>query len=168
MNNIYKILHDYLKTLGLDENIVDETTQCFRTKHYQKSEYFAFAGQNSDKLGFVVDGLFSMYVEQEGGNVFTKDFLQNKDFLLANFEPEDENQVYLQAIKDSLILEAKHSDIQRLFNRYEDFRVLAERGTQRRYQEICERLELLATMNATERYLTFKSEYGQLEHEIPP
>jgi CRP-like cAMP-binding protein len=167
MTSAEKILQNYLLTLQLEEPVVDEITGCFKSRYYPKNDYFSFVGQANDKLGFVIDGLFCMHTEKPGGVIFTKGFLRNQEFLLATFDPQEESLVHIQAVKDSLILEAKYSDIQRLFARHADFRQRSERGMQKRYQAICDRLELLATLDATGRYLAFQQEYGDLEEDIP-
>ncbi len=97
----------------------------------------------------------------------SKIFSGHDDFLLASFDPQKENLVHIQALRESLILEARYSDIRILFNRYDDFRTLSEQGTQKRYQEICDRLERLATLNASGRYALFRQEFADLENQIP-
>ncbi len=125
------------------------------------------AGDCQDKLGFVVNGIFGMLIEKPGETVFVKDFLKPADFLLASFEPEKENLVHIRALCESLVLEAHHSDIQALYTRHDDFRTLSERGTRRRYQEICDRLEQRVTLDAAGRYELFRKTFGHLESEIP-
>jgi CRP-like cAMP-binding protein len=161
------ILRKYLENLQLQQNVIDEVLACFVTRHYAKKDYFSFTGETNDRLGFVVDGLFCMYIENEEGTLFTKDFIDNQRFLLATFDPVTENLATIQALKDSVILEARYSDIQRLFDNYPDFELLARKRTEKEVASIYERLETFALMEAKERYRLFKQKYGYLESEVP-
>jgi len=163
----YEVLQKYLGNLPLDEVIIAEVLECFAEKYYRKNEYFSFVGQTDDKLGFVVNGLFYMFIESEEGTVFTKDFLRKEQFLLALFDPQQESLANIQAIKDSIVLEAKYSDIQTLFHKYHQFEALAKQGMERRLESIYARMESLALLEAKDRYRLFQQEYGDIEAEIP-
>jgi CRP-like cAMP-binding protein len=167
MNSTFMSLKRYLENLPLGEEAVNDILACFHVKMYVRGQYFAMAGDLHDRLGFVVHGLFGMLLEKPGESIFVKNFLKHDDFLLATFEPQKENVVHIQALRESLVLEARYSDVQAMFVRYPDFRSLSERGMQKRYLEICERLEQLATLDASGRYAVFKDAFGELEDEIP-
>ena len=163
----HAVLRQYLQNLPLDQAIVDEVLPYFVVKHYRKGEYFSFVGQPGDKLGFVVGGLFYMFIESEEGTIFTKDFLRDEQFLLALFDPQQESLANIQAIKDSTVLEAKYSDIQALFNKYHHFETLAKQGMERRVESIYARMESLALLEAKDRYHLFQQDFGDIEAEIP-
>lgn len=167
MNSAHLALKKYLEALPLTPEVVTDVLACFKIKYYARNDYFSFAGRCDDRLGFVVDGLFVMLVEKPEGPLFAKDFLSNGVFLLSTFEPGAEALVHIQAIKDSIVLEARYSDIQTLYSRYDDFRQLSERGMQKRYQMLCERLEQLATLDASGRYFAFRQAFASLETDIP-
>lgn len=167
MNSAYFFLKRYLEALPLDENSVNDALSCFKIKTYGRNHYFALAGDVQDRLGFVVEGLFVMMVEKPGEAAFVKNFLRQGDFLLATFDPTIENVVNIRALRESLVLEAHHSDIRLLFDRYPDFRRLSEKGMQKRYQDICDRLEQMAMQDAGGRYEVFRRTFGDLEDEIP-
>lgn len=167
INDYYSLLRNYLKNLQLTQNVIDEVLASFVVRQYAKKDYFSFTGETNDKLGFVINGLFCMYIETEEGIIFTKDFIDNQRFLLATFDPVTENLATIQALKDAVILEAKYSDIQRLFDKYPDFELLARKRTEKEVASIYERLETFALLEAKDRYLLFKQKYGVLESEIP-
>ncbi len=167
MNSAYLSLQRYLEALLLDKAEVCDILACFKIKVYLRNQYFAMSGDVNDRLGFVTNGLFGMMVEKPGEAVFIKNFLRPGDFLLATFDPELENLVHIQAFKNSRILEARYSDILALSDRYPDLRVLSERGMQRRYQEICNRLEQMAILDANGRYEVFLQDFGDLADSIP-
>lgn len=167
MNSAFLSLNNYLKGLHLKEEAITDILTCFSVKSYLQGDYYARVGERQDKLGFVVNGIFGMIIEKPGEAIFVKEFLQPGDFLLASFEPGTNNLVHIKALHESLVLEARHSDILSLYVRHDDFRQLSERGTQRRYQAICDRLEQRVTLDAAGRYELFRQTFGHLEDEIP-
>jgi CRP-like cAMP-binding protein len=166
--DIYRTgLRNYLLNLHLDDAVIDDLMVCFHIRQYRKNEYFAFAGERADKLGFLVSGLFFMHTLRENGTVFVKDFMVHDQFILASFDPKQEAGVCIQALKDSILLESKYSDVQSVFKRYPDLGMLALRGMEKRFESLCGRLESFAGMQAKERYDIFKQTYGMIEEEIP-
>ncbi len=167
MNSAYNFLKQYLADLPLGEDAINEILPCFRVRTYSRNCFFSRAGEVQNRLGFVVNGVFAMLVEKPGEAVFVKNFLQPGEFLLAAFDPREENVVTIQALRESLVLEARYSDIHALFARFPDFRELSGRGLQKRYRDICDRLEQMAMLDAGSRYAAFRETFGALEDEIP-
>jgi CRP-like cAMP-binding protein len=167
MNSANLAFQRYLSALPLNAAAVTDVMGCFSLRVIARDDYFARAGDVQDRLGFVVDGLFVMTVEKPGQPEYVKNFLSKDEFLLAAFDPAAGNLVNIRALRDSRVLEAHYSDIQALYAKHEDFRVLSDRGMQRRYQEICDRLEQMATLDAGGRYALFRQSFGPLEEAIP-
>ena len=167
MNSAFLFFQQYLSGLPLEGETVRDVLARFTLRVITRDAYFARAGDVNDRLGFVVDGLFVMTVDKPGQPEYVKNFLSSGEFLLAAFDPASENLVNIRALRDSRVLEARYSDIRALYAKHEDFRVLSERGTQRRYQELCDRLEQMATLDAGGRYALFRESFGPLEAEIP-
>jgi CRP-like cAMP-binding protein len=167
MNSACLSFQRYLESLPLGEAAVRDVLDCFTLRVIPRDGFFARAGDVNDRLGFVTDGLFVMTVEKPGQPEYVKNFLSDNEFLLATFDPAAENLVNIRALSDSRILEARYSDIQALYATYEDFRLLSERGMQRRYRELCDRLEQMATLDAGGRYALFQQAFGALEESIP-
>jgi CRP-like cAMP-binding protein len=167
MNSAFLALQHYLSALPLNESTVSDVLGCFALKVIERDGFFAHAGDVQDSLGFVADGLFVMTVEKPGQPDYVKNFLASGEFLLAAFDPDAGNLVNIRALRESRVLEARYSDIQALYTKHEDFRVLSERGMQRRYQELCGRLDQMATLDAGGRYALFRQSFGLLEEGIP-
>lgn len=139
----------------------------FRCKHYKKGTYFARQGELHDKIGFNLDGIFVMKVIRESGTEYIKSFIKEKEFLLATFNENEETPVSIQAIVDSVILEAKYSDVKVLFNTYPFLEAIYRSEVEKALEVIYLRLEQVATLNSMDRYLLFKKEFYELEDKIP-
>ena len=131
MNPYFTSFHEYLQRLGLSEDIIREIMQCYLIKTYKKEECFASVDERSDKIGFVVNGLFYMYTIKQDGTIFTKDFIKKEQFILAAYGPENGSTVNIKAIKESVILEAKYSDILKLLDKYHEIEVLSKKRTEK-------------------------------------
>lgn len=161
------LMESYFKKLSLNEETITEIMKCFKVKQYQCKEHFSRMGECSDKLGFVIQGLFYMHLQKADGSLYTKEFIREQEFLLASFDPNKESTVNIQALQDSIIMEAKYSDIQKLYNKYHDFERLSKIGMEKKIDQIYLKLESLALMEAKDRYRFFKQTYGDLESKIP-
>lgn len=167
MRSDYVSLYEYLKRLNLSDTIINKIVSCFSVKKYKKNEYFASIGDVSDRIGFVVNGLFFMSTIQQDGTIFTKEFYKSNQFLLAAFDSQKESTVNILSIKDSIILEAKYSDIQSLYNEYRDIEIISKKRIENEVESIYQRMIQYAIKTAKERYILFKAEYSDLEAEIP-
>jgi CRP-like cAMP-binding protein len=163
----WDVLRDYLQNLHFKEEIIRETLDCFKEKRYEKGEFFSHAGHVDGQLGFVVHGLFHMFIENEAGTLFTKDFLYDGQFLLAAFDPQQDSLANIRAIKDSIILEANYADIWKLFSKYPEFEHAAKQGAEKRMQAIYARMESFPLMEAKERYEQFLATFADIEVAIP-
>lgn len=167
MRSYYVSLKEYLKRLNLNDVIINEIIQYFLVKKYIKNEYFVFINEVSDKIGFVVNGLFFMSTIQQDGSVFTKEFMKSEEFLLATFDSGKESSVNIQCIKDAIILEAKYSEVKLLLSKYIDLETISKKRMENQIELIYQRMTHYATITAMERYILFKEEYSMVETEIP-
>ena len=139
----------------------------FQCRYYKKGAYFARQGELHDKIGFNLNGIFAMQVVRECGSEYIKSFIMQKEFLLATFNESEETPVSIQAIIDSVILEAKYSDVKVLFETYPFLEAIYRSEVEKALEAIYLRLEQVATLNAMDRYLLFKKEFLELEDLIP-
>lgn len=163
----YEPLNNRLKKLGFSGQINDEILQCYKVKQYPKNEYFARAGEISDKIGYIVNGLFFMSILQENGHYFVKEFITSSQFLLATLDPHKKCCVDIQSIKNSTIIEAKYSDIQYLFAKYPQLALFSKKRTEEEIDTISQRMAQYAIQTAKDRYILFREKYGSIEDEIP-
>jgi CRP-like cAMP-binding protein len=163
----YRLLEERLESLHIDRTVARETISLFDIRPYRKGGYFSSEGEQTDRLGFVLDGVFSMFTIQDDGRVFVKDFPTKAQFLLASFEPGRPAKVSIQSLVDSTVLEARYSAVGSLLRGYPELERAARRGAERRMEELYRRLELFATLETRERYRSFKQDFGDLEALIP-
>lgn len=167
MNSYYTVLKEYLMGLGFSNTAVNEIIKCYHVKKYKKNEYFATCGEDSDKIGFVISGIFYMNIIKLDGTVFAKQFMKKNDFLLAAFDPTIPSEVNIQSLKTSVVLEAEYSRIRALFHKYQEIERSAGKRMEAEVERISKRMIQYATLEAKDRYLLFQEEFKELEREIP-
>jgi CRP-like cAMP-binding protein len=163
----HRLLEAHLGPLCTDEMVIREVVSLFRTGRYPRGDYFSAMGEETDRLGFVVDGVFCMSTVLEDGRLFVKDFLTREQFLLAAFEPGGPAAVSIQSLTNATVLEAPYSVIRSLLEKHPEIERAARRGVERRTEELYRRLESFATMEARERYQLFRKNFETIEDCIP-
>jgi CRP-like cAMP-binding protein len=139
----------------------------FQYKAYKKGTYFAKQGELDDKIGFITDGIFAMKILKEDGTDYIKSFIKQNEFLLATFNENEANPVSILTIADSVILEAKYSDVKILFGKYPALEHLYRKEIEKETEFAYSRLEQTATLQASERYELFQKQFLKLEDLIP-
>ena len=139
----------------------------FQYKVYKKGTYFARQGEMNDKIGFNTEGIFAMQILKEDGAEYVKSFIKQNEFLLATFNENEPNPVSILTIVDSVILEAKYSDVKTLFGKYPVLEHLYRKEIEKETEFAYSRLEQTATLQASVRYELFKKQFSKLEDLIP-
>lgn len=139
----------------------------FQYKFYKKGTYFARQGEMNDKIGFNTEGIFAMQILKEDGAEYVKSFIKKNEFLLATFNENEPNPVSILTVVDSVILEAKYSDVKILFGKYPVLEHLYRKEIEKETEFAYSRLEQTATLQASVRYELFKKQFSKLEDLIP-
>lgn len=167
MNPYIFKLANYLENLSIKKSEIDELCNLFRIHIYDKGEHFAYEGGISNKLGFLIDGVFHMYIIDDNGNKYSKNFITENQFLLATFNPQEKNEVSLEALSKAIVLEAIYTDVLALYKKYPYLSDIARKGMESRFISLHQRYDDFANKDAKERYLLFKSKFGKKEKLIP-
>lgn len=158
---------DYLVAREIPEPCIREILACFRRKPIAKGARFALAGEPGTRIGFLLDGVFSMEVTNPDGNLFVKEFVLPCSLLLASPVPGGENRVSLRAVTPAKILEAEFGAVLSVTARHPGVPEIMRRGAEARLEAIATRLESFALCDATERYRVFLRDHEQYEAVIP-
>ena len=158
---------EYLVACEIPEPCVLELLACFRRRRLAKGARFALAGAPGTRIGFLLDGVFSMEVTNQDGCLFVKEFVLPGNLLLASFVPGGENRASLRAVMPAEILEADFGAVLSVTARHPGVPEIMRRGAEARLEAIATRLESFAICDATERYRVFRRDHEQYEAVIP-
>ncbi|SEB44688.1 cAMP-binding domain of CRP or a regulatory subunit of cAMP-dependent protein kinases [Tenacibaculum sp. MAR_2009_124] len=166
MNELKKYIS---KILHFTENEMEVFVSLFSEKEFEKNEYFATAGEYSNKLGFLTDGVMRAFFCNSDGNEYTKTFFTNFNFVAAysSMVTNQKNLINIQSITKSKVFVADFKKIVSLYNDYPKIESLGRIFAEQKFT-IKEKREIeLVTLNATERYQIFRKEHKGLENLIP-
>lgn len=167
MEPCYEKFYSHLDSLNLSPREADDIVQLYSPRRYAADEAFAQMDEPCDKIAFINDGLFYMYTLEHDGTLFVKEFMGEGKFLLAVLDTEKPSAVSIRAVAPSVVLEARYSDVHRLFARYPRLEQLSRKKTEHELEAACSRMQQYAVMPAAERYAYFQQQYRLYEQIIP-
>jgi len=140
----------------------------FVTKKANSGDYIIEQGEISRKIIFLQEGATSMIYEREG-KTFIKDFIFKNNFasVYESFITMQPSRYALKAINDCTYLSISNHDLEQLYQKYPELKIVANKLTQSAYLNITRRMESLLTLSAKKRYLELLERRPTLLSEVP-
>lgn len=162
-------LKDLFKSLApfTDEELF-EAQHLFTTILLKKEEFFSKAGRISDRIGFVQSGLLRSFFTINGKE--TTSFFQTADSIavaLASFlqmKPALEN---IQALESTELIVISRKDLLDLYNENWKWQQVGRIFIEQYYIKMEQRLIILQSQSAQDRYEYFLQEYPELIQSVP-
>ncbi len=164
-----KPLIDYFeKFLPLNEEEKSIVENVFKERTIKRRQFILQEGDVCKHNTFVVEGCFKMYMVDENGKEHNLQFAVENWWIgdIGSFHSEAPSRLYIEALENSIILQAKKEDQLKLFVEYPKFnrifRVLAENAMVSLQNRILQNI----SSTAEERYLSFLEKRPQLFNRI--
>lgn len=108
---------------GITEQEVQEISNFFELKQIKSGAYFIQSNAFADYLGFVENGIFQFYYDNDAEEITTYIALKN-DFLISiqSFFAKKPAKESIKALVDSRVWTIKQSDFISIINRYGSFK----------------------------------------------
>lgn len=141
----------------------------FHVKHLDEGEFYLLEGAPTQQVAFVCEGLVRCYFTGPDGKEYNKVFFHESTIAAAfsSLLRREPSNLSLQALEDSVLLEANFFDIVDLFDAFRDierfYRIYLEQNWVLRKQE---RELRFAMTDAEARYRAFLNEYPGLDQRI--
>lgn len=166
MNEALKSLLQSIAPFSEDE--LGEVQHLFSTETIYKDEYFSKAGRTSDRIGFVQSGLLRSYFtikEKETTTFFqTPGSLATALLSFLQMKPALEN---IQALENSELIVISKKDLHNLYNENWKWQQVGRIVIEQYYIKMEQRLIILQSHSAQERYEYFLKEYPKLIQSVP-
>jgi len=162
------LIEYFNRILPLDENEIAIVKEFFKERKVKKRQFILQEGEICKHNTYVLEGCFRMYFVDPNGKEHNLQFAIENWWIgdLGSFHSNSPSKLNVEAIENSIILQANKEDQLKLFTDYpkfnQIFRVLAENamiGLQRRV------LQNISS-TAEERYLDFLKRHPQLFNRI--
>ena len=154
--------------IELAESEKDIVNEYFKPRSVKRRQFILQEGDVCRHNTFVVEGCFKMYMVDSNGKDHNLQFAIENWWIgdIGSFHSEEPSKLYIEAIENSVILQATKEDQLRLFDEYPKFnrifRVLAENAMVSLQNRILQNI----SSTAEERYINFVEKYPHFFNRI--
>lgn len=169
---IDKLYNDFIKDDLHNLGIPDFEEEKFKSKltllKLYKNEYLEREGEDPDKIGFIITGLFRAFYLTSNGDEKTIVFREQGDIVSAysSYINNEACKFSIQALENSTLLYITIKDLEELMESNNCWRIITGEYYQKIYIEKEARERDLLSNNAKENYLIFLKEYPGLIDKI--
>jgi len=166
--NMMSLLIDRLNQLypmsaGLTEKIISVT----KVANYPSGTIILKEGQVCDKACLVAQGLVRSYYINDGMDITSR--FMDEGFIVTSwisYYTQKPGNEYIEAIEDSTLLCLPYSDIQKLFNDFPEFNIVARRQVEYAFYLSEQRTQMLRKHTAEEKYQFFLDHHPTLLQRV--
>ena len=139
------------------------------TKHYPKGSFLLQKGGVCDHSFFVESGVLRLFSVDDSGKEHVIQFAP-ENWLIADRESmffQSESQYFIEAIEDTTVTLVSEELLEKIAQLSPSFRIYHERILQNHIRFLQNRIHLLMSAPAEQRYLHFVSMYPDLMLRVP-
>ncbi len=153
----------YPMSAGLTEKIISVT----KVANYPSGTIILKEGQVCDKACLVAQGLVRSYYINDGMDITSR--FMDEGFIVTSwisYYTQKPGNEYIEAIEDSTLLCLPYSDIQKLFNDFPEFNIVARRQVEYAFYLSEQRTQMLRKHTAEEKYQFFLDNHPTLLQRV--
>lgn len=162
------LIEYFNRILPLDEKEIAFVKEIFKERRVKKRQFILQEGEICKHNTYVFEGCFRMYLVDDNGKEHNLQFAIENWWVgdIGSFFTDQPSKLNVEAIENSIILQAKKEDQLKLFTDYpkfnQIFRVLAENAM----VSLQRRVLLNISSTAEERYIDFLERHPKLFNRI--
>lgn len=167
---------DWIKNLlkdqvSFDDDLWSEFTGHFKEVKIKKNDYYLKAGNLTNKIGFLKEGILRAAEIKENGDSITHYFYFLPSNLIVTlyeaFSTNTPNEFSVEALTDSVIFEIGREDLAFICEKYPEINNLRLKWAEKHYFMDKQRINSLQNKTAKERYCDFIKNTGDLALQVP-
>ena len=162
------LIEYFNRMIPLDEKEIAFVKEIFKERRVKKRQFILQEGEICKHNTYVFEGCFRMYLVDDNGKEHNLQFAIENWWVgdIGSFFTDQPSKLNVEAIENSIILQAKKEDQLKLFTDYpkfnQIFRVLAENAM----VSLQRRVLLNISSTAEERYIDFLERHPKLFNRI--
>ncbi len=163
-------LINYLLQFGnLNKQQIDLIVSKAVFKEIRKDEYFHEAGRIPREVIFLTEGIMRVCYYNNKGDEITKYFIDENNFLadINSYNQEIPSTEYIQAVTSCSYLVLSKSAMKELSMTILEWDNIVAKITAKGLADKVNKISLMMTENAKERYLSFLEKFPKLANRIP-
>lgn len=140
-----------------------------RLRTVARGESWVRAGEHTQKIAFVVEGLLRMFYIREDGKEFNKTFVTSPDFVgvLEALLTGDVSRLSVECLEPTTLLEFDYAAACALYDEHAYWERFGRLFTERLYVKKARREAALLMDTPAMRYRTFVKDHAALERRVP-
>lgn len=164
------LLKDYLLRLAPDTNLneLEELIVQFTEDKFSKKEMLLEAGNHSDTVYFVYEGLVHIYYIKEEKEI-TNWFIKENMMFAATYSilTGEKNYSNYETLEDTFVLKIKYSVLESFYNKYHSLEHLGRKIIETYYGAFMKKTFDVLFLSADERYNLFIKDQYDLLNRVP-
>lgn len=158
INNIYPLSDELKEALGNYYELIE----C------PKKSVLLRAGQTCDYVYFVIKGLLRTYYLKDGNEICSR-FMEEQHIVISinSFYTRKPGDEFIETLEDCTLARIHHDKLQKIYKEHIEFNYIARVWTEHYCSMSEERLYLLRSLNAKERYTFFLNNHPGLMQRVP-
>ncbi len=163
------LLHKLNRLVEIEEELASILLQLFSLQHLKKGDHFAKAGEYSQNMGFVVEGILRAYHQTPNGDTYNKHFFTTGNFAGAysSLVTGQKNLIDIECLTDVILLQCQYSDFTSLYEEHQEVERMARIIAEQYFVNKETREIQLVTLDASDRYKIFREHHPNIEQQIP-
>ncbi len=161
---------EYIKQFGdLSCEQISLLEELLFVKELKRNDYFLEAGQYSNEIAFIDQGVFRVYFYDKKGNEIVRYFLKENQFMvdLYSFENNVIGSEYIQSLTESRLIIISKDSFNKLMQLIPNWSKIIAKITQNALLEKLNSKSDLVNQDATTKYLDFINKNPNLANRIP-
>lgn len=170
LSNYQHLLVQKLNSLvKINDALTATLLQLFSVEQLEKGYHFAKAGEYSQYMGFVVDGILRAYHQAPNGDTYNKHFFTEENFVGAysSLVSGQKNLIDIECLTSVTLLKCRYTDFTALYDEHPKVERMARIIAEQYFVNKETREIRLVTLDASERYKLFREQHPQIEQQIP-
>lgn len=153
---------------SISDTEVQKLLDISRVSTIKKGDYYIQAEQIPKKFAFVSQGLFRYLYMDNKGNEYTKNFIPEKNFILAYSAmiQQTPSKMYIEALENSVVYDIDYNDWLALKNGHPCWNVFLITLLEKAFMIKENRERELLLLDAEQRYEIFKKEFPTLDTRV--
>lgn len=164
---INNLLHSIQNLITLNLIEINTVKSLFEERYYKKGDFYLEEGQICKQVGFVAEGLFRYYINQDGEEK-TYAFSQENNYVCnyESFLSQSPSSKIIHALEDCAVLVISHENLQLFYSNISQGERFGRIAIEAVFLELLENLTSFYTETPELRYERFVKKHTDLQQRI--
>ncbi len=163
MEQFEQLLHRYVRKMCQNAALIEKLDHMACRRQYASGEMLLAAGERSEYICLILQGMVrGVYVDEEGTEI-TKCFSGEEEWCCSyNFFTKEESPFYIEAIEPTTVAAFPVEALRETLTAYPALQKELDRLTQQIFLEAEKRVFSFSGMDAKQRYVNFVQEHPEI------